>query len=99
MSMSAHGSATLACVCRCSSGLPSASRPPIHIFAGENVCIHAIRPMHASSALASRHSRLMAAASVSTGCHTTRITTSGAASSASAITWDWLATWRRVSSP
>ncbi len=99
MSMSAHGSATLACVCRCSSGLRRASSPPIHIFAGENVCIHTIRPMHESSAVASRHSRLMASASVSTGFHTTRVTLSGAASSASAITWDWLATWRRVSSP
>ena len=99
MSMSAHGSATLACVCRCSSGLRSASSPAIHIFAGENVCIQAISPMHESSAVASRHSRLMASASVSTGFQTTRITMSGAASSASAITWDWLATWRRVSSP
>ena len=45
MSMSAHGSATLACVCRCSSGLRSASSPAIHIFAGENVCIQAITPM------------------------------------------------------
>ncbi len=92
MSMSAHGSPTFACVCRCSSGLRSASSPAIHIFAGENVCIHAISPMHASSAVASRHSRLMADASVSTGFHTTRTTMSGAASSASAITWDWLAT-------
>jgi hypothetical protein len=92
MSISAQGSATFACVCRCSSGLLSAWSPAIHIFAGENVCIHAIRPMHESSALASRHSRLMAAVSVSTGFQTTRAVMSGAASSASAITRDWLAT-------
>ena len=86
-------------MCRCSSGLPRASRPPIHIFAGLNVCIHATTPTHASSADAARNSRLIASVPVSTGCQTTRTGISGAASSASAITWDWLATWRRVSSP
>ncbi len=29
-------------------------RPPIHILAGENVCIQATRPMHFGAALASR---------------------------------------------
>ena len=45
MSISAHGSSTLACVCRCNIGFCSAWRPLIHIFAGENVCIHVITPM------------------------------------------------------
>ena len=49
MSMVDHGSDSLACVCRWSSGLPRAWSPPIHIFAGENVCIHAITPMQRSS--------------------------------------------------
>ena len=53
MSISAQGSVTLAWVCRCSSGLRSASSPAIHILAGEKVCIQAITPMQSSSALAS----------------------------------------------
>ena len=44
MSISDQGSSRLNCVCRCSSGFCSAPRPPIHIFAGENVCIQAITP-------------------------------------------------------
>ena len=52
MSISAHGSETLAWVCRCRNGVRSASRPVIHILAGENVCIQAIRPMQSGSALA-----------------------------------------------
>ena len=52
-SIDAHGSATLACVCRCSSGLSRALSPAIHIFAGLNVCIHAMRPITRSSAFAS----------------------------------------------
>ena len=86
MSMSAHGNPTLAWVCRCSSGLPRASRPPIHIFAGLKVCIHAISPITPSFALASSMSRRIASGPVSTGCQITRTGTSGAASSASAIT-------------
>ena len=55
MSIADHGSDSLAWVCRWSNGLRSSSRPWIHIFAGENVCIHAITPMQRSSRLASRH--------------------------------------------
>ena len=36
--------ASLICVWKCSMGLRSASRPPIHAFAGEKVCIHEISP-------------------------------------------------------
>ena len=67
MSIVAHGSASLSWVCRCSSGLRSASSPVIHILAGENVCIQAITPRQSGSALASSITRRMAAASVSTG--------------------------------
>ena len=70
-SMVSHGSSTLACVCRCSSGVRSASRPAIHILAGENVCIHAITPMTESSALASSAARRIASESVRTGFQTT----------------------------
>ena len=85
MSISAHGSAWFACVCRWSSGLRSASRPVIHIFAGLNVCIHAITPTQRSSAVASSSARRIASASVSTGFVTTRTGRCGDASSAAAI--------------
>jgi len=86
MSISAHGSATFACVCRWSSGLRSRSRPPIHIFAGLNVCIQAMTPTQASLALAAVITCRMAAASVSTGWATTATGMSLAAASASE-TW------------
>ena len=69
MSIVAQGSATLAWVCRCSSGLRSASSPAIHILAGENVCIQAITPMQPSSRVGLEHHRRMAPESVSTGFH------------------------------
>ena len=50
-----HGSAALAWVCRCSSGLRSASRPVIHILAGENVCIQAITPTQSSVGVGVEH--------------------------------------------
>ncbi len=99
MSMDDQGSATFAWVCRWSSGLRSASRPAIHIFAGEKVCIQAIRPTQPSSALASRQIRRIAPASVRTGFHTTRTGMSVPSSRASAICRDCSATWRNVSSP
>ena len=99
MSMSDQGSSTLACVCRCSSGLRSWSRPVIHIFAGLNVCIQAMMPMHASSAFASSITRRIAPASVSTGLATTRAGTSAEAPSVSETWRDWSATCRSTSSP
>ncbi len=44
-SMSAQGSSTLACVCRCASGFCSASSPGDPHLRGLNVCIHATRPI------------------------------------------------------
>ncbi len=99
MSMDDHGSATFAWVCRCSSGLRSASSPAIHIFAGEKVCIQAISPTQSSEALASRQTRRIAEASVSTGIQRTLTGRPGPSSSASAICRDCSATCRRVSSP
>ncbi len=97
MSISDQGSETLAWVCRCSNGLRRASRPPIHILAGENVCIQATTPTHSSEEVASRQARRIASAVVSTG-RQTRGTESRAAS-VSTIRWDCSATWRSVSSP
>ena len=54
MSMVDHGSSMPAWVCRWSSGFCSASRPAIHILAGEKVCIHAITPTHSGALLTSR---------------------------------------------
>ncbi len=88
MSIVAQGNPTLACVCRCSSGVRSASRPAIHIFAGEKVCIHAITPIQASSALASRQIRRIESASVSTSFQTIRGARSPDASSCSARSRD-----------
>ncbi len=95
-SISAHGSSTFAWVCRCSSGLRSASSPAIHIFAGLKVCIQAIRPTTSSRAFASSASRRMPSGSVSTGFHTTR---TGRSAKPAATCCDCSATWRRVSSP
>ncbi len=99
MSMLLQGSATLACVCRCRNGFCRASRPWIHIFAGLNVCIQAMRPMVRSLALASRAIRRMLSESLRTGFHTTRTGMSDASSSCRAISCDCSATCWSVSSP
>ena len=98
-SISAHGSRTFAWVCRCSSGLLSALRPEIHIFAGLNVCIHAITPITLSSRLAASMTRRISSGVVTTGCQTTRTGIASAAASAPAMARDCSATCRRVSSP
>ena len=77
MSIVDHGISRWACVCRCRNGFCRASRPLIHILAGENVCIQPIRPMHASSEFASSIVRRIASDDVRTGFHTMRIVRSG----------------------
>ena len=67
MSISAQGRSRLNCVCRCRSGLRSASRPPIHIRAGENVCIQAMTPTQASAALASWKAAAIPSGDLTTG--------------------------------
>ena len=99
MSIVAQGSSTFAWVCRCSSGVRSASRPAIHILAGENVCIHAITPMQASSALASSAIRRIASELLSTGFQMILTGTCSAAPIARAIWRDCSATWASVSAP
>jgi hypothetical protein len=51
-SISAQGSSTFACV-QVQQRLLQRVEPAIHIFAGLNVCIHAMTPMTESSAFAS----------------------------------------------
>src|SRR5215218_3121599 len=99
MSIVAHGRAASAWVCRCSSGLRSASMPEIHIFAGEKVCIQVMTPRQFGSSFASPMARRIAPASLRTGFQTTRTGTAPAASSSAATRWDWSATCWRVSSP
>ena len=99
MSMLDQGSDRLYWVCRCSTGRSRALSPAIHILAGEKVCIHTITPAQVSEELASRHSRRIDSASVSTGFHTIRSGISAASSRRSAICRDWWATCASVSSP
>ena len=99
MSMVDHGNASLAWVCRWSIGLRSSSRPWIHIFAGENVCIQAITPKQRSSPLASRQARRIAGELVSTGFQTSVAAGATAAARRSTIPRDCDSTWRSVSGP
>ena len=99
MSIVDHGISASNCVCRWHSGFCSEARPDSHIFAGEKVCIHATRPTQFSSASASRHSRPMASASVSTGFQTTRVGGLPPPSREAAIFRPLAATCFSVSSP
>src|ERR1044071_10287860 len=67
ISISDQGISRLYCVCKCKNGFLSRLNPAIHILAGENVCIHVIRPTQFFAELASRHNSRMASAVVSTG--------------------------------
>ena len=97
MSISPQGRSRLNWVCRCRNGFRSAERPPIHIFAGENVCIHRINPAHSGLALASRIVARMASGVVRTGLKTTD---SGSFSPRPpAIACELAATCLRVSGP
>lgn len=71
----------------------------IHIFAGENVCIHAITPTHDGSLFASCMIARMAPESVSTGFHTISALIRPDSPSIRWICWDWAATWSSVSGP
>ncbi len=99
MSMSAQGSDRLACVCRCSNGVFNASRPAIHILAGEKVCIQAISPMHCGSTFAAVTTRWMATGSVSTGFHSTGAGRPAVAFSVSTSARDCCSTRASVSGP
>ena len=95
MSIPLHGRSRLNCVCRWRKGFLSEESPAIHIFDGENVCIHRISPAHASSLLASSKVARIASGVVSTG-----LKTSGRGSlSSAAIRCEWAATSFKVSGP
>ena len=53
ISISFQGISRLNCVCKCNKGFCRIFNPPIHILAGEKVCIHAIMPIQFRSVLAS----------------------------------------------
>jgi hypothetical protein len=89
MSMVSHGNSTPNWVWKCRSGLRSVFSPRIHIFAGENVCIHAITPMQSGLAFASASTRAIWSESVTTGSQRTWTGISVLASSCSAIVRDW----------
>ena len=99
MSKVVQGSSTWACVCRCRSGLANASRPRIHIFAGEKVCIHAMTPTQLGSAFAASITSRIDSASRRTAFHVTATGSSPDSWSLVATVVDWLATCSRVSGP
>jgi hypothetical protein len=99
MSISAHGRSRLNCVCRCRSGFSSDLKPPIHIFAGENVCIHATTPTQLPAAFASRQTCRIDSGLLTTGLWTTRTGIDASSSSERAISRACSSTRRSTSSP
>ena len=85
MSICAHGRSRLNCVCRWTSGLRRFVNPPIHILAGEKVCIQAMTPMHASDASAAASIRAISSGVVTTRWATIRTGMSADSSRHSAI--------------
>ena len=73
--------------------------PPIHIRAGEKVCIQAMSPMHRSLAFASAIAAAMPSAERSTGRATMRTGIAGAASRAATISCESSATCSSAASP
>ena len=73
--------------------------PPIHILAGENVCIHRTRPTQSFATFASVRSARISSGVLTTGLNTTRQGTREEQSSAAAIFCEFSATWARVSGP
>ena len=99
MSIVPHGMSRLNCVWRCANGFCSAVSPAIHIFAGEKVCIHRIRPTQAGDVLASPSSAATSSGVFTTGLNTTRHGIRAERSSASAIVRELSATCLSVSGP
>ena len=99
MSMSAHGRSRLYCVWRWTSGLRRSVSPPIHILAGEKVCIHATTPMHDGLASASCRTAAIASAVVTTGLATILTGTSAASSRQRAMCRAFSSTRSRTVSP
>ena len=99
MSMLAHGRSRENWVCRCTKGLLSCPRPPIHILLGLKVCIQRISPAHSGSALAARHRARISSGVVSTPFETTSSGMAALPCSAALIWAAWSATSFRVSGP
>ncbi len=99
MSIPDQGISRLNWVCRWANGFRRAESPPIHIFAGEKVCIQVTRPMQRSAEFASSQSVRIASGVVRTGRQTTRTGRAGAESSPVAMRFASSATFRRISSP
>ena len=99
MSMSDQGRSRLNCVCRWTNGLRRSVRPPIHILAGENVCIQAMTPMQDGDASASRSTAAMESAVVTTGLATIRTGTLAAPSRCLAMWRAFCSTCCRTASP
>src|SRR5262249_9175979 len=73
--------------------------PPIHIFAGENVCIHATTPTQLPAVFASRQSCRIDSGLLTTGLCTTRTGIAASASSEPATSRACSSTWWSASSP
>ncbi len=99
MSISPQGRSRLNCVCRCASGLRKFFSPLIHIFAGENVCIHATRPTQLGATFASSMICVISCGRVSTGLRTTFSGSSSALLSDRAMTCAFCATFFSAASP
>jgi hypothetical protein len=99
MSISSHGMSRLNCVSRWSSGFCSIDRPRIHIFDGENVCIHVITPMQAGSAFAARTAASIPSESRRTGWNATVQGISAEAVKKAAIVEACAATVSRTAGP
>ncbi len=99
MSMDDQGMSRLNCVWRWQSGFCSLLSPPIHIFAGLKVCIHAMRPMQFGAASASRRTAEISSRVVSTGLKTTRIGSVPDRLRPSTIASESDFTWSSVSGP
>src|SRR5215831_1494383 len=99
ISMVDHGRSRLYWVCRWSRGFCRTLKPPIHIRAGENVCIQVINPIQFLALLASRKRSLILSAEVSTGLKTTSTGIFSALVSARAISLECSSTFLSAWSP
>ena len=86
-------------MCRCRKGFCSAVSPPIHIFAGEKVCIQAMRPTQFCATFASVSSASISSGVFTTGLNTSRHGTRDEQSSAATIFCEFSATCASVSGP
>ena len=99
MSIVDHGKSRFNWVCRWTNGFESAFKAGIHILAGENVCIHMIKPIQFLVLFAFKASWYISSGVVITGFGT-RLTGICRDSDRPLTIWrEWAATSARVSSP